>query len=395
VDFQAVNSVDADRLRRRVVRELNRQGYHLRSTSFYRNGEAEKDFVRSRHAWQRKARLDEELTFIRLRGRKLIADFADGTDVIPEAINPELIPVDSDTRDADLFRFACLLWSVPTSRGYGRRMRYIVRDRQNGKLLGLIALGDPVFNLTARDEWIGWKSTDREQRLVNVMDAYVLGAVPPYNQLLCGKLVAALATSKEITRRFRHKYAKSRGIISGSEKHASLALLTTTSALGRSSLYSRLRLPDGVQFLPVGMTKGYGHFHLPNRVVEQLKEFMSQRGHPYADGHQFGDGPNWRLRLLREAFRALDIDEEVLKHGITREVYVAPLAMNARSFLLGNSKRLRMVNWHTHEIADYCRQRWIIPRAQRDSAYQHVSRASIIDQITEGSWRVRRVLLRN
>jgi len=33
------------------------------------------------------------------------------------------------------------------------------------------------------------------KRLVNVMDAYVLGAVPPYNMLLGGKLVASLVRS--------------------------------------------------------------------------------------------------------------------------------------------------------------------------------------------------------
>jgi hypothetical protein len=85
------------------------------------------------------------------------------------------------------------------------------------------------------------------------------------------------------------------------------------------------------------MTKGYGHFHLPDRVFDQLKQFLSERQHPYANGHQFGDGPNWRFRLIREAFRALDVDEKALKHGIGREVFVAPLAANAKSFLLGKS----------------------------------------------------------
>jgi hypothetical protein len=389
-----VNVIDPVVLRRRIVRELNRQGYHLRSTSFYRNGESEKEFVRARHAPQRKARLTEELAFVKLRGQELIANFAEGTEVIPEHICPELIPVESETDDADLFRFACLLWSVPTSRGYGRRMRFLIRDRQNGKLLGLIALGDPVFNLTARDEWIGWNTNDREQRLVNVMDAYVLGAVPPYNRLLCGKLLAALATSTEVSRRFRKKYGTSKGIISGSHKHASLALLTTTSALGRSSLYNRLRLPGGVQFFRVGMTKGYGHFHLPDRVFDQLKQFLSERQHPYANGHQFGDGPNWRFRLIREAFRALDVDEKALKHGIGREVFVAPLAANAKSFLLGKSKQLRMINWRAAEVVEYCRQRWILPRSRRDLAYREVRRSGIVEQMVDGSARLKRSLVR-
>ena len=56
--------------------------------------------------------------------------------------------------------------------------------------MGIIAIGAPVFNLSARDNLIDWNVKARSERLVNVMDAYVLGAVPPYNTLLGGKLVA-------------------------------------------------------------------------------------------------------------------------------------------------------------------------------------------------------------
>jgi len=76
-------------------------------------------------------------------------------------------------------------------RSLGRRMRFLVRDRSNGILIGLLALASPVLNLSARDNWIGWTVRDREARLVNVMDAFVIGAVPPYSELLGGKLVVS------------------------------------------------------------------------------------------------------------------------------------------------------------------------------------------------------------
>ena len=43
-------------------------------------------------------------------------------------------------------------------------MRFLVMDQSNGKLMGLFALTDPVFNLQARDNWIGWTTEDRRQR---------------------------------------------------------------------------------------------------------------------------------------------------------------------------------------------------------------------------------------
>jgi hypothetical protein len=43
----------------------------------------------------------------------------------------------------------------------------------------------------------------RSGRHANVLDAYVLGAVPPYNRLLGGKLVAAMLRTKEVRDAFR------------------------------------------------------------------------------------------------------------------------------------------------------------------------------------------------
>jgi hypothetical protein len=154
-DASSDATLEPVQLRRRVIRELNRQGYHLRWRAFERNGEPEKEFVRARHARQRRERFLEELAFIERRGSELLGEFADGSQVAPAAIAPLLVAVRSESHEADLFRLASLLWSVPTSRGFGRRMRYLVRDQQNGKLMGLIALGDPVFNLAARDNSAG------------------------------------------------------------------------------------------------------------------------------------------------------------------------------------------------------------------------------------------------
>ena len=79
---------------------------------------------------------------------------------------------------------------VPVSQGFGRRLRYLVWDEQNEKLIGLIAIGDPVFNLFGSRQSDKMGRHARRARLVNVMDAYVLGSLPPYNLLLGGKMLA-------------------------------------------------------------------------------------------------------------------------------------------------------------------------------------------------------------
>ena len=322
---------------------------------------------------------------------RLLEQFANGVEVRPDKIEPELVPVKAHHATGNLFRFATLLWSVPVSHGYGRRMRYLVRDRSNGKLIGIFALGDPVFNLRARDQWIGWSVDERRDRLVNVMDAYVIGAVPPYAQLLGGKLVASLIGSAEVSQDFAAKYNKTRGIISGHEKTARLALVTVTSALGRSSIYNRLKLVSPgrgeeldrtlVELVRIGKTQGYGHFHLSNSIFGRLRELLIAEEHPYASGHQFGQGPNWRLRVIRVGLKRLGLDEGLIRHGIAREVYAMPLTPDFRELLRGHIDDLDLERPTVSEISSAALERWVIPRADRRPQYKGFSREQIFDII--------------
>ena len=103
------------------------------------------------------------------------------------------------------------------------------------------------------------------------MDLFVLGAVPPYSYLLCGKLVALLATSQAVQKAFSHRYHGRQSCISRKPLDGRLALLTTTSALGRSSLYNRLRYRELPAFRSVGFTRGFGDFHFSNGIYGDLR----------------------------------------------------------------------------------------------------------------------------
>jgi uncharacterized protein DUF4338 len=96
---------------------------------------------------------------------------------------------------------------------------------------------DPVFNLRTRDEWIGWDVRDREKRLACVMDAYVLGAVPPYNQLLGAKLMALLASSDYIRSVFNKKYGNVRSVILRRKAESRLALVTVSNCSHHPGLF--------------------------------------------------------------------------------------------------------------------------------------------------------------
>jgi hypothetical protein len=367
----SVSARDAN-LKRRLRR-------HLKSIGFSKgpegglvvNGEG-KDVIRALHRAQRNAILRENRSFINDQLPQLQQYFASGNDVDPSRIKPELELIDSGTWQSALFRLAALTWSVPVSHGFGRRLRYLVWDRSNNKLIGLMAIGDPVFNLSVRDKLIGWNSHQRGDRLVNIMDAYVLGAVPPYNMLLGGKLIAALIRSRDVYDDFTNAYGNTTGIISGKEKRARLLAVTTSSSLGRSSVYNRLKL-DGKEYLkPIGYTGGWGHFHIPDDLFADLRAYLRQIGHSYADLHRFGQGPNWRLRTTRAALAALGFKADMLKHGIQREVFICELATNALSVLRKGKGRPNLKTLlSASEVAALAVKRWMVPRSETRPEYQH------------------------
>lgn len=372
-------------LRRKIHQHLVSLGFSKNCDGYFVDAELTKQKIRDLHASQRLEILEENRSFIQTHGRELVEHFATGRQVDPERIDPELIEVTSESLEGRLFRLACLLWSVPVSQGFGRRLRFLVRDRYNGRLIGLFALGDPVFNLSARDNWVGWTHEDRCDRLVHVMDAYVVGAVPPYSQVIGGKLVAALMASKEVKEAYERRYLGRRAVISKKRNRARLVLLTTTSALGRSSIYNRLSVPQGPRFLRIGTTKGFGHFHLSGGIFELLRGYLEAIGHRYASGHRFGMGPNWRIRVARAALEEIGIDgNAILKHGIEREVYAIPLAKNWREILLGKHRNVQSRVLPASEIASFCLSRWIVPRATRDKSYKRFARRRIMDCLLNG-----------
>lgn len=337
--------------------------------------------IRRAHEAQRSHYLANEAKMSRKRWPKIIECFADGDQIDPSRIKPVLIPVSGGNNlDNELFRFATTLWSVPVSRGFGRRMRYLVMDEHHGKLIGIFALGDPVFNLRARDKHIEWGHEERSKRLVNIMDGYIIGSVPPYSALLGGKLVTSLLGSQEVFDQFRERYGSSKGIISDAEKGARLTMITLTSALGRSSVYNRLHLKDPtsgktmVRLDSLGMTDGYGHFHLSEELFARMRYLLLKLEHPYATSHQFGDGPNWRMRTIRVALQALGLSPNLVRHGIQREVFAIPLVKNYKSVLKDGTRIWGSSRPSVSDISQAALERWVLPRAASRPSFAQIKR---------------------
>lgn len=103
---------------------LTQQGFQITDDQLVPPEQTCKDNIRQLYAHLRLERLEAIRSWLLSVEEKLLSYFADGVDVQVELMHPVLIPVNTEFT-ANLFRYASLLWSVPVSSGYGRRMRFL------------------------------------------------------------------------------------------------------------------------------------------------------------------------------------------------------------------------------------------------------------------------------
>ena len=140
-----------------------------------------------------------------------------------------------------------------------------------------------------------------------------------------------------------------------------------------------MKLGDVRYFEPIGYTRGWGHFHISDDLFLELRDYLRRLGHGYADQHRFGQGPNWRLRTTRAALNALGFRDDLLRHGIQREVFFCNLATNATKILRTGKGRPDLSSLlSAQEIADLALERWILPRSRRRPEYRGWSSSDIL-----------------
>jgi len=340
--------------------------------------ETKKELFRLAHAKEREEKLNKAHSFLVENEDWLIEEFANGNEIDPSSISPQIIPVQTK-REKNLFRFASLSWSVPVTTGYGRRTSFLVKDRNNNKLIGIFAFRDPVIGLGPRDEAIGWTTEQRHQKLTHIYDAYVLGAVEPYRQLLGGKLMALATLSNETTNFLIKKYEGKKSIISETIKDPTPVMITTTSALGRSSVYNRIKFNDDLMFRSIGYTAGHGTFQFSEELFQNMKKYLELRSELSGDdslqeGYKYSQGANWKFRVIRSCLKELGLNSDFLNHGIKREIFIAPVASNWQKFLRGENKRIKRLDLPMNDLAEYYRNRWAVGRGERKPDFQNWNR---------------------
>lgn len=358
-------------LRRRVLASLEEQGFTILDGTISPPSMEDKSAIRELHRVAVEHRVQRARPGLERYEKELVTRLAVPNEVNWSDFGVRLVTVQPRSKEELLFRWITLHWSIPVSSGYGRRLRFIVEDKSNGKVVGVIGLGDPVFGLRDRDQWIGWDLAARKLRLRNVADAFVLGAVPPYSYVLGGKLVAALIAADEVRGAWREKYSGAASRISGGRHDGELAVITTTSALGRSSVYNRLRGPDRTLMYPIGYTRGSGEFQFSDGLKADFTNFADRYCVPTSKDSRWGEGFRNRREVVKKVLKALALPESLIYHGIERQVFVAPLAVNSKAFLNGQDSKLHHYHQTADELTNYSLTRYVLPRVDRNSEAVH------------------------
>lgn len=305
--------------------------------------------------------------------------FADGKDIIPEKIDPYLEECKTEQQKI-LWRYARFTGSIPYSEYVGRRLHFLIRDRSlpNRPIMGIAALGSSIMQLKVRDEWIGWydieKRKIKQDRIAAMMDLYVSIPIPPYGNLLAGKLICYMMLSNEVREIYKKKYINKLTLIKG-KKNSDLVLLSTTSLYGKkSSQYNRIKYDGQLAYIPVGETAGFGSLYVTDERFNKMKETLADADIKVS--HDFGKGANWRMRVIRQYYSKIDKNDsdKILKHGFKRGVYVAPLAENARKYLNGEIKRPKYYNWPLKDLIIFWKNRWLLPRAKNQEIIDAVKK---------------------
>jgi len=348
-------------LREKVLSKLAELGFTLKEKGELYFSTTDKAQLRALHLPSVRWELNRYRIWIEKHLPRYLSFFANGDEIRPERIRPCLVQVEEPwTRD--LFRLGRFLWSLPYSNGYGRRLRFLIIDKTHEKLMGLLALQSPPLSFPARDRLFNYPSQRKTEKVNQTMDIYTLGAIPPYNTLLGGKLVALTAASNEIRQIYQHRYAHRLTHLEKRILPAHLVALTTTSAFGRSSLYNRLTYKGLRIAESIGYTEGYGIFHL-TELYPLFRQFLEERGISTHGG--FEKGPRFRWQTAVRALERIGLSAKLLKHSIKREVFLFPLINNLKAYMEGDTEEPEYRDLPLEELIIYWKERWLLPRAER------------------------------
>jgi hypothetical protein len=354
--------VNAEKLKEEILKNLEKQGFkynpHIRPS-----GKSKTTLRRVQQA-SRLEQLELHKNLLKRASAKVKPFIRNGVDIDPTKIDLSLREIQTGSSDAYIFNWWNLVWwRIPYQQPYGRQMRYLIWDDGHDAPFGLISLQSPVLRMSVRDEFLEVPKDELDVWINRSLQAQRIGAFPPYNYLLGGKMCALAIVCNEIRDRYKEKYSERKTILKNREISSDLLFLTTTSAFGRSSVYNRLRHNNQAVALSLGYTKGAGSFHISENLYSQLIDLLDERG--FETGREFGNGPSRKMKLIRKGLSELGIQNGVY-HNVLREFFLFPLVTNLKK-VIANGANPKYHNRSFNTLFKAWKKNYAIPRSERET----------------------------
>lgn len=215
-----------------------------------------------------------------------------------------------------------------------------------------------------------------------MMNIMVCGAIPPYNDILGGKLVAMALTGPETIASYKEIYGDQVSEIASGmkgeevQKPTELVFLDTTGLFEKGSAqYDRIRIPADngeIRYEEIGTTDGVGTVQFGATTRKWLSTVTRvDEGRRVVRG-RFGEGVSPRLRKIRQGLTKCGLSGDLLKHNSRRVIYSVDLAENAKPFLRAESEEPQYywnfddINSEQQSIYNFWKDRWVSKRVQKE-----------------------------
>ena len=259
-------------------------------------------------------------------------------------------PIVEFTKDAETWTIVRkLIHTMDWNANPGRNQKYYVKDRNTGKILGLISLGSDVTTIKVRDDYIKWTKDNKfvDHKLNNTAIASTIVCVQPLGfNMLGGKLIAALTTCSDVRNQWKKDYDDT------------LVGVTTTSLYGAHSQYNGIP-----HWKTLGESAGKIMIKPDDSVYLVWNKWLKEN-HP--EEHQkaiSATGP--KQNVINRIFKHLGIKGKDYEHGFKRGVFFANMYDNGLEYLRNEIDDSELIMKQKY-VEDYDRiNNWWKPKAIR------------------------------
>ena len=261
-----------------------------------------------------------------------------------------LEPIVEFTKDAETWTIVRkLIHTMDWSSNPGRNQKYYVKDKNTGKILGLISLGSDVTTIKVRDDYIKWTKDNKfvDHHLNNTAIASTIVCVQPLGfNMLGGKLIAALTTCSDVRNQWKKDYDDT------------LVGVTTTSLYGAHSQYNGIP-----HWKTLGESAGKIMIKPDDSVYLVWNKWLKEN---HTEEHQKAistTGP--KQNVINRIFKHLGIKGKDYEHGFKRGVFFANMYENGLNYLRNEIDDNDLVMKQKY-VLDYDRiNSWWKPKAIR------------------------------